>query len=124
MGFLDRKKALVSGVASNRSIAYGVAKCLHREGAELAFTYQTEKLKPRVEKIASEFGSSICIPLDVANDQNIINTFTELKKSWDNFDIMIHSLAFAPTEELKGSFVESVTREAVSYTHLTLPTKA
>jgi len=117
MGFLDGKKALVSGVASNRSIAYGVAKCLHREGAELAFTYQTEKLKPRVEKIASEFGSSIFIPLDVADDQNIINAFTELKKSWDNFDIMIHSLAFAPTEELKGSFVESVTKEGFETAH-------
>ena len=117
MGFLDGKKALVSGVASNRSIAYGVAKCLHREGAELAFTYQTEKLKSRVEKAASEFGSSICIPLDVTDDQNIIDAFTELKKSWDNFDIMIHSLAFAPTEELKGSFVESVTREGFETAH-------
>ena len=117
MGFLDGKKALVSGVASNRSIAYGVAKCLHREGAELAFTYQTEKLKPRVEKIASEFGSCICIRLDVADDQNIINAFTELKKVWDNFDIMIHSLAFAPTEELKGSFVESVTRDGFETAH-------
>ena len=117
MGFLEGKKALVSGVASNRSIAYGVAKCLHREGAELAFTYQTEKLKPRVEKIAAEFGSSICIPLDVADDQNIINAFTELKKVWDNFDIMIHSLAFAPTEELKGSFVESVTRDGFETAH-------
>ena len=117
MGFLDGKKALVSGVASNRSIAYGVAKCLHREGAELAFTYQTEKLKSRVEKAASEFGSSICIPLDVTDDQNIIDAFTELKKSWDNFDIMIHSLAFAPTEELKGSFVESVTRDGFETAH-------
>ena len=117
MGFLDGKKALVSGVASNRSIAYGVAKCLHREGAELAFTYQTEKLKSRVEKAASEFGSSICIPLDVTDDQNIIDAFTELKKSWDNFDIMIHSLAFAPTEELKGSFVESVTKEGFEIAH-------
>jgi len=117
MGFLDGKKALVSGVASNRSIAYGVAKCLHREGAELAFTYQTEKLKPRVEKIASEFDSSICIALDVADDQNIVNAFKELKKSWDYFDIMIHSLAFAPTEELKGSFVESVTRKGFETAH-------
>ena len=117
MGFLEGKKALVSGVASNRSIAYGVAKCLHREGAELAFTYQTEKLKPRVEKIAAEFGSSICIPLDVEDDKNIINAFAVLKKSWDNFDIMIHSLAFAPTEELKGSFVESVTRDGFETAH-------
>ena len=117
MGFLDGKKALVSGVASNRSIAYGVAKCLHREGAELAFTYQTEKLKPRVEKVASEFGSPICIPLDVTDDQNIIDAFSQLKKSWNNFDIMIHSLAFAPTEELKGSFVESVTRAGFETAH-------
>ena len=117
MGFLEGKKALVSGVASNRSIAYGVAKCLHREGAELAFTYQTEKLKPRVEKIASEFSSTICIPLDVEDDQNIINAFAELKKNWHNFDVMIHSLAFAPTEELKGSFVESVTREGFETAH-------
>ena len=117
MGFLEGKKALVSGVASNRSIAYGVAKCLHREGAELAFTYQTEKLKPRVEKIAAEFGSSICIPLDVEDDQNIINAFAELKRNWDKFDVMIHSLAFAPTEELKGSFVESVTREGFETAH-------
>jgi enoyl-[acyl-carrier protein] reductase I len=117
MGFLDGKKALISGVASNRSIAFGVAKCLHREGAELAFTYQTEKLKPRVEKIASEFGSSICLPLDVEDDENIIKTFVELKKNWEKFDIMIHSLAFAPTEELKGSFVESVTREGFKTAH-------
>jgi len=117
MGFLDGKNALISGVASNRSIAFGVAKCLHREGAELAFTYQTEKLKPRVEKIASEFGSSICLPLDVEDDENIIKTFVELKKNWEKFDIMIHSLAFAPTEELKGSFVESVTREGFKTAH-------
>ena len=117
MGFLDGKKALISGVASNRSIAFGVAQCLHREGAELAFTYQTDKLKPRVEKIAAELGSSICIPLDVSNDQNITDAFAELKQNWETFDIMIHSIAFAPMEELKGSFVESVTREGFKMAH-------
>ncbi|MDG2297043.1 MAG: enoyl-ACP reductase [Gammaproteobacteria bacterium] len=117
MGFLDGKKALISGVASNRSIAFGVAQCLHREGAELAFTYQTDKLKPRVEKIAAELGSSICIPLDVSNDQNITDAFSELKQNWETFDIMIHSIAFAPMEELKGSFVESVTREGFKMAH-------
>ena len=117
MGFLDGKKALISGVASNRSIAFGVAQCLHREGAELAFTYQTDKLKPRVEKIATELGSSICIPLDVSNDQNITDAFAELKQNWETFDIMIHSIAFAPMEELKGSFVESVTREGFKMAH-------
>ena len=117
MGFLDGKKALISGGASNRSIAFGVAQCLHREGAELAFTYQTDKLKPRVEKIAAELGSSICIPLDVSNDQNITDAFAELKQNWETFDIMIHSIAFAPMEELKGSFVESVTREGFKMAH-------
>ena len=117
MGFLDGKKALISGVASNRSIAFGVAQCLHREGAELAFTYQTDKLKPRVEKIAAELGSSICIPLDVSNDQNITDAFAELKQNWETFDIMIHSIAFAPMEELKGSFGESVTREGFKMAH-------
>ena len=117
MGFLDGKKALISGVASNRSNAFGVAQCLHREGAELAFTYQTDKLKPRVEKIAAELGSSICIPLDVSNDQNITDAFAELKQNWETFDIMIHSIAFAPMEELKGSFVESVTREGFKMAH-------
>jgi len=117
MGFLDGKKALISGIASNRSIAFGVAKCLHREGAELAFTYQTEKLKPRVEKIAAELNSSICIPLDVSNDENISSAFSELKQNWETFDIMIHSIAFAPMEELKGSFVESVTREGFKMAH-------
>ena len=117
MGFLDGKKALISGVASNRSIAFGVAQCLHREGAELAFTYQTDKLKPRVEKIAAELFSAICIPLDVSNDQNITDAFAELKQNWETFDIMIHSIAFAPMEELKGSFVESVTREGFKMAH-------
>ena len=117
MGFLDGKKALISGVASNRSIAFGVAQCLHREGAELAFTYQTDKLKPRVEKIAAELGSSICIPLDFSSDQNITDAFAELKQNWETFDIMIHSIAFAPMEELKGSFVESVTREGFKMAH-------
>ena len=117
MGFLDGKKALISGVASTRSIAFGVAQCLHREGAELAFTYQTEKLKPRVEKIAAQLNSSICIPLDVSNDQNITDAFAELKQNWETFDIMIHSIAFAPMEELKGSFVESVTREGFKMAH-------
>lgn len=78
MGFLAGKRALVTGIASNRSIAYGIAKAMHREGAELAFTYQNEKLKPRVEKFAAEFGSDIVIPCDVSTDANIESTFTAL----------------------------------------------
>ena len=71
MGILEGKRALITGIASNRSIAYGVAKCMHREGAELAFTYQTEKLRPRVEKIAAEFGSDICVEMEVSSDDSI-----------------------------------------------------
>ena len=88
MGILKGKKALIAGVASNRSIAYGVAKCMHREGAQLAFTYQTEKLKPRVEKYAKEFGSNICIEMEVSSDDGISKAFADLKSTWSDFDIM------------------------------------
>jgi len=117
LGILEGKKALIAGVASNRSIAYGVAKCMHREGAELAFTYQTEKLKPRVEKFAKEFGSNICIEMEVSSDDGISKAFDDLKSNWSDFDIMVHSIAYAPTEELKGSFIESVTREGFKTAH-------
>ena len=117
MGILEGKRALITGIASNRSIAYGVAKCMHREGAELAFTYQTEKLRPRVEKIASEFGSEICVEMEVSSDDSISKAFEDLKANWLNFDILVHSIAFAPTEELKGSFIESVTREGFKTAH-------
>ena len=103
MGFLDGKKALVTGIASKRSIAYGIAECLHREGAQLAFTYQNEKLKPRVEKFAGTFNSNIVIPLDVSSDEEIKNAFKTLKSEWKHFDILIHSIAFAPSEELQGT---------------------
>ena len=117
MGILEGKRALITGIASNRSIAYGVAKCMHREGAELAFTYQTEKLRPRVEKIAAEFGSDICVEMEVSSDDSIAEAFKDLKGNWLNFDVLVHSIAFAPTEELKGSFIESVTREGFKTAH-------
>ena len=117
MGILEGKRALITGIASNRSIAYGVAKCMHREGAELAFTYQTEKLRPRVEKIAAEFGSDICVEMEVSSDDSIAKAFKDLKGNWLNFDVLVHSIAFAPTEELKGSFIESVTREGFKTAH-------
>ena len=117
MGILEGKRALITGIASNRSIAYGVAKCMHREGAELAFTYQTEKLRPRVKKIAAEFGSDICVEMEVSSDDSIAKAFENLKANWLNFDVLVHSIAFAPTEELKGSFIESVTREGFKTAH-------
>ena len=90
MGFLQDKRALIVGVASNRSIAYGVARAMHREGAQLAFTYQGEKLRDRVTGFASEFDSDIVLPLDVSSDEQIDGVFTELGKKWDGLDCLIH----------------------------------
>ena len=111
MGFLQEKKILITGIASNRSIAYGVARAMHREGAELAFTYQGDKLRDRVEKFAGEFGSDIVLPLDVSEDEQIEQVFAELGKRWDGLDGLVHSIGFAPRDQLEGSFVEAITRE-------------
>lgn len=117
MGFLQDKKVLITGIASNRSIAYGIAKAMHREGAQLALTYQNEKLKKRVDKFAAEFGSDIVLPLDVTKDEDIENLFTELGKKWDGLDCLVHSIAYAPADQLEGTFAESVTREGFSIAH-------
>ncbi len=117
MGFLSGKKALIVGVANNKSIAYGIAKQMHEQGAEIALTYQTEKLKSRVEKVAAELGSNIVLPLDVTSDEQIDNVFTELKKSWDGLDILVHSVAFAPREELEGRMIDASTRDGFSVAH-------
>lgn len=110
MAFLKDKRALIVGVASERSIAWGIAQAMHRQGAEIALTYQTDKLKPRVEKYAAELGSDITLPLDLTSDEDIDNCFAELGKRWDGLDIIVHSAAFAPREELEGSYVDNVTR--------------
>ena len=117
VGFLAEKKALITGVASNRSIAYGIAQCMAREGAELAFTYQNEKLQPRVEKIAKSLDSEICIQLDVAEDEQIDQAFRVLNSHWQDLDILVHSIAFAPTEEFKGTYIDSVTRDGFKLAH-------
>lgn len=117
MGFLSGKKALIVGIASNRSIAYGIARAMHREGAELAFSYPNDKLKPRVEKFAAEFGSDIVLPCDVAIDDDITNLFTELNKRWDKLDCLVHSVAFAPREALDGDYLENLDREAFRIAH-------
>ncbi len=117
MGFLTGKRALITGIASNRSIAYGIAQAMHREGAELAFTYQNEKLKPRVEKFAAEFGSTIVLPCDVATDADIAAAFEQLKAHWDGLDIMVHAIAFAPKEQLEGSIVDNTTKEGSTLAH-------
>lgn len=117
MGFLANKKALVVGVASNRSIAYGVAQAMHREGAELAFTYQGDKLAKRVAGFAKEFDSDIVLPMDVSSDEEIDTAFAELAKEWDGLDCIIHSVGFAPREQLEGSYIDAVTREGFLIAH-------
>lgn len=117
MGFLTGKRILVTGIASNRSIAYGIAKAMHREGAELAFTYQNDKLKPRVEKFAAEFGSDIVLLCDVGSDEQIADTFKQLGEQWDGLDGVVHAIAFAPKEQLEGSIVDNTTREGSQIAH-------
>ena len=117
MGFMQGKRALIVGVASNRSIAFGIAQAMQREGAELAFTYQGEKLQERVEKFAAELGSSIVLPCDVASDEQIEAVFVELGKHWDGLDCIVHSVAYAPREALDGSYVDAVTRENFAIAH-------
>jgi len=111
MGFLAGKRALIVGVASKRSIAWGIANAMHREGAELAFMYQNERLGERVRALAGELGCERNIACDVADDVEIETAFKTLGESWDGLDIVVHSVAFAPREELHGDYLESVTRE-------------
>ena len=117
MGLLDNKRALVVGVASNRSIAWGIAQAMHREGAQIALTYQNEKLQKRVEKFASELDSKITLPCDVSSDTQIQSVFGDLSKYWDSFDILVHSIAFAPRELLDGEYLKNVTREGFRIAH-------
>ena len=115
MGFLKGKRALITGIASQRSIANGIAEAMHREGAELAFTYPNEKLKSRVEDVASRLGGGPSFPLDVTDDAQIDALFADLGKHWpDGFDILIHAIAFAPREAIAGQFLDGISREAFS----------
>jgi enoyl-[acyl-carrier protein] reductase I len=117
MGFLAGKRALIVGVASPRSIAWGIAEAMHEQGAELAYTYQTDKLKPRVESIAAATGSDIVIPCDVAFDEQIDELFVELRKHWDHYDILVHSVGFAPRDQLDGDYMDVVNREGFQIAH-------
>jgi len=117
MGFLAGKRALIVGLASNRSIAWGIARAFHREGAELACTYQNERLRPRVEKMAAELGSNLTCPLDVAEDEQIEATFDYLGDHWDGLDIIIHCVGFAPRDQIAGRYVDVVSREGYRVAH-------
>ena len=117
MGLLADKKILITGVLSNRSIAYGVARACKREGATLAFTYVNDDLKDRVVKLAAEFGPSAVLPCDVADDQQIDALFASLKSEWGALDGMLHSIAFAPREALAGDFLNGLSRSAFATAH-------
>lgn len=117
MGFLAGKRILITGVISNRSIAYGIAKACKREGAELAFTYQGERIKDRVTEFAKEFDSSLVFPCDVGSDEEIDALFVELGKNWDGLDGLVHSVAYVPREALAGDYLDCVTRENFRVAH-------
>lgn len=117
MGFLTGKKILIVGLASNRSIAYGIAKACHEQGAELAFTYQGEKLQERVETMAAEFGSKLTYPCDVASDEQITQVFEKLGQHWTELDGLVHSVAFAPADQIGGNYIEHANREGFRIAH-------
>ena len=117
MGFLTGKRAVVVGLASNRSIAWGIARALKAQGAELAFNYQGEKLQGRVEKMAAELDSKITLPLDVSEDSQIDAFVDGLAAHWDGFDILVHSIAYAPADQLAGRYIDSVDREGFRLAH-------
>lgn len=118
MGLFSGKRILITGLISDRSIAFGIADVMHREGAELAFTYQNEKFKERVKGLVKGWGSEIVIPCDVAFDDQIENIFVELKKHWaEGFDGIVHSIAFAPRDQVEGDFVDNVNREGFRIAH-------
>jgi enoyl-[acyl-carrier protein] reductase I len=117
VGFLSGKKALIVGLASNRSIAYGIAQAFHEQGAELAFTYQNEKLQERVERMAAEFNSKLTFPCDVASDTDIQVVFEQLGREWQQLDILVHSVAYAPADQIGGDYIEHANRDGFRIAH-------
>jgi enoyl-[acyl-carrier protein] reductase I len=116
MGFLSGKRALIIGLATDRSIAWGIAQAMHREGAELAFSH-IERMTDRVVPLAKQLGSDLTFVMDVASDEEIAKGFAHLKSHWQAFDILVHAVAFAPREALTGSFIEATTREGFRVAH-------
>ena len=117
MGILDNKRILVTGLLSNRSIAYGIARACRAQGAQLAFTYQNERFKERVTDMAAELGSDIAVPCDVSSDEEIERAFAALRDRWDSLDGLVHAIAFAPREAIAGDFLEGLSREAFRIAH-------
>ena len=116
-GFLAGKKLLITGVLSNRSIAYGIARACHAQGAELAFSYQGERFKDRITEFASEFGSNLVFDCDVSDDAQIASLVTHLTTAWPRFDGFVHAIGFAPREAIAGDFLDGLSREAFAIAH-------
>ncbi len=117
MGFLAGKKLLITGVLSNRSIAYGIARACHAQGAELAFSYVGERFKERITDFANDFGSKLIFDCDVGDDAQISNLFADLAQTWPQFDGFVHSIGFAPREAIAGNFLDGLTRENYRIAH-------
>jgi enoyl-[acyl-carrier protein] reductase I len=117
MGFLDNKKILITGLLSNRSIAYGIATAMRREGATLAFTYAGEGIRERVVKLAGDFNNKLVLPCDVSSDDEISACFENLSSEWGTFDGFVHAIAFAPKEAIAGDFLAGITRENFRIAH-------
>jgi enoyl-[acyl-carrier protein] reductase I len=116
MGFLSGKRALIVGLATDRSIAWGIAQAMHAQGAELAFAH-IERMKDRVVPLAKQLGSDITFVMDVASDEEISKGFAHLKSRWDGFDVLVHAVAFAPREALTGNFIEATSRDGFRVAH-------
>lgn len=117
MSMLQDKHILICGLVSERSIAYGIAEAMHKQGAKLAFSYQSEKIMDRVATMANHFNSDIVLPCDVSNDEEITNLFAQLGKCWDHLDGLVHSIAYAPADQLEGDYFKSVNREGFRMAH-------
>ena len=117
MGFLTGKKALITGLISDRSIAYGIAEAMRSEGAELALTYQNDRFRERIEAMGTMWNTNCVIPCDVSDDTQITHAMNQLSKHWDTLDILVHSIAFAPADQLQGDYLESLTREGFRIAH-------
>jgi enoyl-[acyl-carrier protein] reductase I len=117
MGILSGRKILVTGLLSNRSIAYGIARVARREGADIALTYQNERFKDRCEDMAKELGAQMALPCEVTDDAEIERLFSAVKGKWNQLDGLVHALAFAPREAIAGDFLEGVSREAFRQAH-------
>ena len=117
MGFLAGKRLLITGVLNQRSIAYGIARACHREGAELAFSYVGERFKDRIADYAAEFGSTLTFDCDVGDDAQVDRLFNQLGERWDRFDGFVHAIGFAPREAIAGDFLDGLSREGFKIAH-------